>query len=95
MARFCPIHLSRETNPCQSGQKVEIRAVRPPCPKKLVADVLDRVDQFPDFDPRRHYALTLSVGELSVVEREAAALSGAVNGGPSPSRAGGIDLGLP
>ena len=24
--------------------------------KKLVADVLDRVDQFPDFDPRQHYA---------------------------------------
>ena len=24
--------------------------------KKLVADVLDRVDQFPDFDPRRHYS---------------------------------------
>ena len=23
--------------------------------KKLVADVLDRVDQFADFDPRRHY----------------------------------------
>src|SRR5690606_5748908 len=27
--------------------------------KKLVADVLDRVDQFDDFDPRQHYALTL------------------------------------
>ncbi len=27
--------------------------------KKLVGDVLDRVDQFPDFDPRQHYALTL------------------------------------
>ena len=26
--------------------------------KKLVGDVLDRVDQFPDFDPRQHYALT-------------------------------------
>ena len=26
--------------------------------KKLVGDVLDRVDQFPDFDPRRDYALT-------------------------------------
>jgi hypothetical protein len=63
--------------------------------KKLVADVLDRVDQFPDFDPRRHYALTLSAGELSAVEREAAAPSGAVNGGPSPSRAGDIDLDLP
>jgi hypothetical protein len=40
--------------------------------KKLVADVLDRVDQFDDFDPRRHYALTLADGELSEVERNAA-----------------------
>ncbi|MBB1502065.1 BREX system ATP-binding protein BrxD [Propioniciclava sp. MC1683] len=40
--------------------------------KKLVGDVLDRVDQFPDFDPRVHYALTLSEGELSEVERNAA-----------------------
>ena len=39
--------------------------------KKLVADVLDRVDQFPDFDPRKHYELTLSVFELTDVEREA------------------------
>jgi hypothetical protein len=31
--------------------------------KKLVADVLDRVDQFPDFDPRQHYSLTISDGE--------------------------------
>ena len=29
--------------------------------KKLVADVLDRVDQFDDCDPRQHYALTLRV----------------------------------
>ena len=28
--------------------------------KKLVGDVLDRVDQFPDFDPRQHYALTVA-----------------------------------
>ncbi|WP_217614700.1 BREX system ATP-binding protein BrxD [Cellulomonas sp. GbtcB1] len=39
--------------------------------KKLVADVLDRVDQFPDFDPRRDYRLTVSVSELTDVEREA------------------------
>ena len=42
--------------------------------KKLVTDVLDRVDQFADFDPRRHYALTLAAGELSEVERNVAAL---------------------
>jgi hypothetical protein len=28
--------------------------------KKLVADILDRVDQFPDFDPRKHYSLTIT-----------------------------------
>ncbi|MEU2614537.1 BREX system ATP-binding protein BrxD [Micromonospora sp. NPDC007271] len=39
--------------------------------KKLVGDVLDRVDQFADFDPRRHYALTLSTTEMSDVERNA------------------------
>lgn len=41
--------------------------------KKLVADVLDRVDQFPDFDPRRDYALTLRREELTAVEANAAA----------------------
>jgi hypothetical protein len=40
--------------------------------KKLVGEVLDRVDQFPDFDPRRDYALTLSTAEMSDVERNAA-----------------------
>jgi hypothetical protein len=37
--------------------------------KKLVSDVLDRVDQFEDFDPRRNYALTLNADELTDVER--------------------------
>lgn len=40
--------------------------------RKLVADVLDRVDEFADFDPRRHYALTVSSAELNEVERNAA-----------------------
>ncbi len=40
--------------------------------KKLVADVLDRVDQHEDFDPRRDYALTISDVELGEVERQAA-----------------------
>jgi hypothetical protein len=35
--------------------------------------VLDRIDQFPDFDPRRHYALPISENELTAVERNAAA----------------------
>lgn len=39
--------------------------------KKLVGDVLDRVDQFEDFDPRRDYALTLSDQEMNPVERAA------------------------
>ena len=41
--------------------------------KKLVGEVLDRVDQFPDFDPRQHYALTVATSELTEVERNAAA----------------------
>jgi hypothetical protein len=39
--------------------------------KKLVGDVLDRVDQFPDFDPRQHYTLTLAEAELTHAERSA------------------------
>jgi hypothetical protein len=39
--------------------------------RKLVEQVLDRVDQFSDFDPRAHYALTLSGSELTEVERNA------------------------
>lgn len=39
--------------------------------KKLVGDVLDRIEQFPDFDPRMHYELTLGESELTQVEREA------------------------
>lgn len=42
--------------------------------KKLVGDVLDRVDQFPDFNPRVNYSLTVSNGELTASEREAGAL---------------------
>ena len=39
--------------------------------KKLVGDVLDRVDQFPEFDPAHHYALTVADDELTEVERNA------------------------
>ncbi len=42
--------------------------------KKLVGEVLDRVDQFDDFDPRRHYTLTLRASELTPAERAAARL---------------------
>jgi hypothetical protein len=41
--------------------------------KKLVGDVLDRIDQFEDFDPRQHYRLTVASGELTDVERNLAA----------------------
>jgi len=40
--------------------------------KKLVADVLDRVDLHADFDPRKHYTLTLAETEMSASERAAA-----------------------
>lgn len=43
--------------------------------KKLVADVLDRVDQFPDFNPRVHYALTVSSAELTEEERASRTLT--------------------
>jgi hypothetical protein len=52
--------------------------------RKLVADVLDRVDEFEDFDPRKHYQLTVSAGELTDTERNAAA-----------DRADDIELDLP
>ena len=41
--------------------------------KKLVADVLDRIEQYSDFDPREHYELTLSDAELTPAERQASA----------------------
>ena len=41
--------------------------------KKLVGEVLDRIDQFDDFDPRQHYQLTINSNEMTNVEREAQA----------------------
>mgnify|MGYP000125222068 CR=1 FL=1 len=43
--------------------------------KKLVADILDRVDQFPEFDPHLHYKLTIQENELTSTERHAASAS--------------------
>ena len=40
--------------------------------KKLVSDVLDRVDEHADFNPREHYALTISEAEMTREERHAA-----------------------
>lgn len=39
--------------------------------KKLVADILDRIDQFPDFNPREHYKLTMNDAEMTAIERQA------------------------
>lgn len=64
--------------------------------RKLVADVLDRVAEFGDFDPRKHYKLTLSPTELTDVERNAAAPASA--GMPAafarPATADDVDLDL-
>lgn len=43
--------------------------------KKLVSDILDRIDLHEDFDPRQHYHLTLASTEMTPVEREAQAHS--------------------
>ena len=43
--------------------------------KKLV-DVLDRVDQFEDFDPYVNYPLTVNDSELTIAERESAGAAG-------------------
>jgi hypothetical protein len=45
--------------------------------KKLVGDVLDRIDQHPGFDPRRDYGLTVKDSELSEIERNARPASSA------------------
>jgi Protein of unknown function (DUF2791). len=44
--------------------------------KKLVGDVLDRIDQFDGFDPRRHYTLTVTSTELTGTERNLATPAG-------------------
>jgi hypothetical protein len=54
--------------------------------RKLVADVLDRIAEFDDFDPRQHYKLTLSATELTDTERNAASFQ--------PASADDIDLDL-
>ena len=39
--------------------------------KKLVGDVLDRIELNADFDPRQHYRLTVIDHELTPAERQA------------------------
>lgn len=62
--------------------------------KKLVGEVLDRVDQFPDFDPRQDYALTLRQDELSDVERQAAAAGSGPRRAAPASSADEVELDL-
>lgn len=50
-----------------------------------MGDVLDRIDQHPDFDPRGRYRLTISDGELTRVERAARG---------APASVDAIELGL-
>lgn len=55
--------------------------------RKLVADVLDRVDDFAEFDPRRDYALTVTDNELTAEERNAAARPSRAEDTARPGRA--------
>ena len=57
--------------------------------KKLV-DVLDRVDQFVDYEPATHYQVTVTAAELTETERSASGLAA-----PAASRADDVDLDLP
>jgi hypothetical protein len=62
--------------------------------KKLVGDVLDRVEEHPDFDPQRHYQLSLASSELNEEERVAAGVERSVDEielslGPSDPTPGG------
>ncbi|MFZ6186187.1 BREX system ATP-binding domain-containing protein, partial [Nannocystis pusilla] len=42
--------------------------------RKLVLDLLDKVDAHPDYDPAEHFELVVSAGELTPEERAAAGL---------------------
>ncbi len=44
--------------------------------KKLVSDILDRIEQFDDFDPALHYTLTLQAREMTAEERIASRIEG-------------------
>ena len=52
-----------------AGKFGEVRVAPRLFLKKLVADVLDRIEQFEDFDPKQHYALSLKTHELTPEER--------------------------
>nr|WP_276572660.1 BREX system ATP-binding protein BrxD [Nannocystis pusilla] len=43
--------------------------------RKLVLDLLDKVDAHPDYDPAQHFHLVVSAGELTAEERAAAGIA--------------------
>jgi len=59
---------------------------------RALVDVLDRVEQFPDFDPRRDYHLQIRAADLTESERSAAALGDVRRGAASVDD---IELDLP
>jgi hypothetical protein len=46
---------------------------------KRLVDMLDRIEEHADFDPRRHYELVVRAAELTAEEREAAGMSSSVD----------------
>jgi len=47
--------------------------------RKLVGEVLDKLDEHPDYDPAQHFELVVSPEEMTLEEREAAGLSAGVD----------------
>ena len=47
--------------------------------RKLVGDLLDKVDQFPDYDPRKDFKLVVDVAEMTAEERDAAGVQRSVD----------------
>ncbi|KIG17734.1 putative ATP/GTP binding protein [Enhygromyxa salina] len=47
--------------------------------RKLVSEILDRVDQFPEFDPKLHYSVTVQAAELSDEERAATGMARSID----------------
>ncbi|MBN2197453.1 MAG: DUF2791 family P-loop domain-containing protein [Polyangiaceae bacterium] len=46
---------------------------------KRLVDLLDRIDEYDSFDPRKHYDLVVEANELTVEERAAAGVGGNVD----------------
>ena len=47
--------------------------------RKLVLDLLDKIDLYADYDPRTHYQLVLDASEMNAVERTSAGVSSTVD----------------